>query len=117
MVENVEMNGWRQGGPAWVMPRISCGAFNGRQVLMPLPNWPSWSMRSGILAAEDGCVYLHTEGRTGEDAMADAERQTAAGAAAIFNIMEMQSRVVRSIGSRTFQVVVDAYGEGLIRDE
>jgi tRNA G37 N-methylase Trm5 len=62
-------------------------------------------------------VYLHTEGRTREGAMADAERQTAEGAAAIFNIMEMQSRVVRSIGSRIFQVVIDAYGEGLIKDE
>jgi len=60
-------------------------------------------------------IYLHIEGRSKEDARRNAEIRVIDGATAIFNITKMQSRVVRSIGSRTFQVVVDAFGEANLR--
>jgi len=123
MVENVEMNGMAGRvvplmGDAKDFVQSLRGTAD--RVLMPLPELAIDYMEHAVryLSGRGWLhVYLHTEGRTREDAMADAERQTAEGAAAIFNIMKMQSRVVRSIGSRTFQVVIDAYGEGLIRDE
>ncbi|HPC27396.1 MAG TPA: 50S ribosomal protein L11 methyltransferase [Candidatus Methanomethylicus sp.] len=123
MVENVEMNGMADRviplmGDAKDFVRSLRGTAE--RVLMPLPERAIDYMEHAVkyLSGRGWLhIYLHTKGRRREDAMADAERQTAEGAAAIFNIMEMQSRVVRSIGSRTFQVVVDAYGEVLTGDE
>jgi len=117
MLENVEMN--RIAGrviPLMGDAKDFVQSLQGRadRVLMPLPELAidylgfavGYMGRTGWLH-----VYLHIEDKTKGEAAAKGERQVREGAAAIFNIREMQSRVVRSVSSRTFQVVVDAFGE------
>lgn len=56
-------------------------------------------------------VYLHVKARTRSQAAAEGMLRLSSMPDAGFRIMEIHSRVVRSVGSRYFQVVVDAFGE------
>ena len=120
MVENVEIN--RVKGR--VVPLFGdANDFVNLQgvadrVLMPLPELAmDYLIHAVRYLNRRGWVhtYLHIEGKSKEEARRKAEIRVMDGATAIFDITKIQSRVVRSVGCRTFQVVVDSFGEANLR--
>ncbi len=116
MRENVEMN--RLMGrvvPLMGDAKDFTASLHGQadRVLMPLPEVAidyfkfatEYLKRRGWIH-----VYLHIEADTRGQAAAEGALQVRGAPGAAFNITEIRSRVVRSIGSRNFQVVVDAFG-------